>query len=66
MNQIAGIECPSVICRRYGPAFGWQDPEQPNCWHMADALPSDIAAALPAFERERCERHAHRRMGERE
>ncbi len=62
MNIIAGIECPSVTARRYGPAFGWQDPVT-LFWHMADDLPREIIEALPACEQERLMRHKARRMG---
>lgn len=61
--MIAGQECPSVICQRHGPAFAYQDQINPECWHIVDALPKNIVDALPACERDRCERHKARRMG---
>jgi hypothetical protein len=63
MTIIAGIECPSVVCRRHGPAYSWEDAD--GVWHIADELPEAILRALPMIELERIARHRIRRLGDR-
>ena len=61
MNLLALCSCPPVVCQRQGPAFCW---ERAGVWEKGDTLPAEVAAELPEAERQRCERHAWRRMGE--
>jgi len=61
-NTLYGASCPPVVCQRTGPAFRWHDGKE---WHQGEALPAEIARALPGPEWARCEVHAWRRLGDR-
>jgi hypothetical protein len=61
VNVINGQQCPSVVCQSKGAIFTYHDGLS---WADCDDLPARIIAALPEGERDRCERHRIRRLGD--
>lgn len=58
-NVLGGVPCPPVVCSRGPWVFEWWTGHR---WARGDELPPAILAALPAAERDRCERHALARL----